>query len=64
LLGALCTVGGAIGHEMLGRLLIGLYLMFAIKVADQWKKAAVLRLGRYQGLRGPGAFQLVPGFPI
>src|SRR5579864_4610735 len=40
--------------------LIGLYLMFAIKVADQWQKVAVLRLGRYVGLRGPGAFHIIP----
>lgn len=39
---------------------IGLYLMFAIKVADQWEKVAVLRLGRYVGLRGPGIFHIVP----
>ena len=37
-----------------GGLLIGLYVMFSIKVADQWEKVAVLRLGRYIGLRGPG----------
>src|SRR5690348_880810 len=29
--------------------LIGLYLMFAIKVADQWQRVAVLRLGKYIG---------------
>ena len=40
--------------------LIGLYFMFAIKVADQWEKAAVLRLGRYRGLFGPGAFHIIP----
>jgi regulator of protease activity HflC (stomatin/prohibitin superfamily) len=40
--------------------LIGLYLMFAIKVADQWEKVAVLRLGRYLGLRGPGPFHIIP----
>ncbi len=39
---------------------IGLYLMFAIRVADQWEKVAVLRLGRYIGLRGPGVFHIVP----
>jgi regulator of protease activity HflC (stomatin/prohibitin superfamily) len=42
--------------------LIGLYLMFAVKVADQWEKAAVLRLGRYRGMRGPGLFLIVPIF--
>lgn len=39
---------------------IGLYLMFAIRVADQWEKVAVLRLGRYKGLRGPGIFHIIP----
>ena len=40
--------------------LIGLYLLLAIRVAEQWQKAAVLRLGRYIGLRGPGMFTIVP----
>src|SRR5262249_54894086 len=39
---------------------IGVYLLFAIKVADQWQKAGVLRFGRYIGLRGPGAFHMIP----
>jgi len=41
-------------------LLIGLYFLFSIKVADQWEKVAVLRLGRYVGLRGPGIFHVIP----
>jgi regulator of protease activity HflC (stomatin/prohibitin superfamily) len=40
--------------------LIGLYFLFSIKVADQWEKVAVLRLGRYVGLRGPGLFHVIP----
>src|SRR5947209_20494393 len=40
--------------------LAGLYCLLAIKVADQWQKVAVLRLGRYVGLRGPGLFFIVP----
>jgi len=36
------------------------YLLFAIKVADQWEKVAVLRMGRYAGLRGPGIFHIIP----
>ena len=39
---------------------IGLYFLLAIKVAEQWQRAAVLRLGRYVGLRGPGFFMIVP----
>jgi regulator of protease activity HflC (stomatin/prohibitin superfamily) len=41
-------------------LVIGFYFLFAIQVAKQWEKAAVLRLGRYRGLRGPGLFMIVP----
>lgn len=41
-------------------LAVGIYLLFSIKVADQWEKVAVLRLGRYIGLRGPGLFHVVP----
>jgi regulator of protease activity HflC (stomatin/prohibitin superfamily) len=41
-------------------LLLGLYLLFSLKVADQWEKVAVLRLGRYRGLRGPGLFHVIP----
>jgi regulator of protease activity HflC (stomatin/prohibitin superfamily) len=40
--------------------LVGLYFLFAIKVADQWEKVAVLRFGRYTGLRGPGMFHIIP----
>ena len=40
--------------------LIGLTLLFSIKVVDQWQKVALLRFGRYQGLRGPGLFFIIP----
>jgi len=40
--------------------LIGLYLLFAIRVADQWEKVAVLRFGKFTGLRGPGLFHMIP----
>jgi len=40
--------------------LIGVYFLLSIRVADQWEKAAVLRLGRYKGLRGPGLFFIIP----
>lgn len=41
-------------------LAIGVYLLASIKVADQWEKVAVLRLGRFTGLRGPGLFHIIP----
>lgn len=40
--------------------LLGLYFLFAIKIVRQWEKVAVLRLGRYVGLRGPGLCHIVP----
>src|SRR2546426_4022301 len=40
--------------------IIGLLLAQAPKVAKQWEKAVVLRLGRYVGIRGPGLFWIVP----
>ena len=40
--------------------LTGLYFLFAIRVVDQWEKVALLRFGRYIGLRGPGVFMIIP----
>jgi regulator of protease activity HflC (stomatin/prohibitin superfamily) len=40
--------------------LVGLYILFALKVAQQWEKAVVLRFGRFVGLRGPGIFWVIP----
>ena len=39
---------------------IAIYLLFAIKIANQWEKAVVLRFGKFSGLRGPGLFIIVP----
>ena len=40
--------------------LLGVYFLFAIVVVDQWEKVAVLRFGRYRGLRGPGLVFIIP----
>jgi regulator of protease activity HflC (stomatin/prohibitin superfamily) len=40
--------------------LVGLYFLFSIRIADQWEKVAVLRFGRFTGLRGPGLFYMIP----
>ena len=59
-LGALSTlltwspVGVIIG------LLLGLFLAQSPKIARQWERAVVLRLGKYVGLRGPGLFWIIP----
>jgi regulator of protease activity HflC (stomatin/prohibitin superfamily) len=39
---------------------LGVYFLLGIKVVDQWERVAVLRFGRYRGLRGPGVFLIVP----
>src|SRR5258708_5268960 len=39
---------------------VPLVLMQAPRVARQWERAVVLRLGRFVGLRGPGLFWIVP----
>ena len=41
-------------------LILGLLLAQAPKIARQWERAVVLRLGRYVGLRGPGLFWIIP----
>jgi len=41
-------------------LLIALYILFAIKVANQWEKVILLRFGKFHGLRGPGLFWIIP----
>jgi regulator of protease activity HflC (stomatin/prohibitin superfamily) len=40
--------------------LVGIYFLFAIVVVDQWEKVAVLRFGKYRGLRGPGLVLIIP----
>jgi regulator of protease activity HflC (stomatin/prohibitin superfamily) len=41
-------------------LAIGTYCLLAIKVVRQWEKVAVLRLGRWVGLKEPGMFWIIP----
>jgi len=40
--------------------LLGLLLAQSPKIARQWERAVVLRLGKFVGLRGPGLFWIVP----
>jgi regulator of protease activity HflC (stomatin/prohibitin superfamily) len=41
--------------------ILGVIVAASPKVAQQWERAIVLRLGRYVGMRGPGLFWVVPG---
>ncbi len=63
----ICVLGGFLLSAMtknpaplLIGILIGLYLLHAIKVIQQWEKVALMRVGHYVGLRGPGIFFIVP----
>jgi len=58
--GAGLTVAAQSPYPMLAGALIGLYFLFAIRMANQWEKVAVLRFGRYIGLRGPGLYHIIP----
>jgi len=40
--------------------LVATYILFSLKIADQWEKAVVLRFGKFSGLKGPGRFWIVP----
>jgi regulator of protease activity HflC (stomatin/prohibitin superfamily) len=41
-------------------MVVGFVIMQSPKIAQQWERGVVLRLGRFVGLRGPGLFWIVP----
>jgi len=41
---------------------IGIFLGYSIKMAQQWERAVILRLGKLHAVKGPGLFILVPIF--
>ena len=53
-------------HVFLGFVAFGVAVFLAAvissatRVADQWSKAVVLRLGKFRGLEGPGLFFIIP----
>ncbi len=49
-----------IGVFAVGMIIVATYILFALKVASQWEKAVILRLGKFHSLRGPGVFWIVP----
>lgn len=40
--------------------LVASIFFFGIKIANQWERAIVLRLGRFRALKGPGPFFIIP----
>lgn len=64
---ALGTTWFALGDNAVGAIVwatitffAGLYVIFGLKLANQWEKAVVLRFGRFIGQKGPGLFWIVP----
>jgi regulator of protease activity HflC (stomatin/prohibitin superfamily) len=41
-------------------IIIVAYISASVKIADQWERAVILRLGKFTGLKGPGLFYIVP----
>jgi hypothetical protein len=44
----------------IGAFVVALIASLAIRVADQWDKAVILRLGKFHALKGPGLFFIFP----
>jgi regulator of protease activity HflC (stomatin/prohibitin superfamily) len=40
--------------------LVSLLIPMALKMANQWERAVVLRMGRLHGIQGPGMFVIIP----
>jgi regulator of protease activity HflC (stomatin/prohibitin superfamily) len=49
-----------LGIWVLGWMLVGTYMLFALKVAAQWEEAVILRVGKFNSLKGPGMFWIIP----
>jgi regulator of protease activity HflC (stomatin/prohibitin superfamily) len=59
-IGAVGTIAVANPLPVVAMLIVGLVLMQSPRIAQQWERAVILRLGRFTGLRGPGLFWVVP----
>jgi hypothetical protein len=63
-------VGGAVLSHLAGLPLgitialavVGVFLGYSIKMAQQWERAVILRLGKLHAVKGPGLFILIPIF--
>jgi regulator of protease activity HflC (stomatin/prohibitin superfamily) len=59
-LGALAARSAGNLAPLIAGFVVGLLIMPAPRIAQQWERAVVLRFGRYVGLRGPGLFWVMP----
>src|SRR4029450_1072125 len=60
IVGLVMTLNSNNPFPVIAGLLIGLVLMQSPKIAQQWERAIVLRLGRFEAMRGPGLFWVMP----
>jgi regulator of protease activity HflC (stomatin/prohibitin superfamily) len=56
--------GGSANAESVGigviAFVLAVVVSAAIKVADQWERVVILRLGKFRSLKGPGLFFIIP----
>ncbi|MCF8358304.1 MAG: slipin family protein [Prolixibacteraceae bacterium] len=45
---------------MISFIVVSFLIAGSLRIADQWEKAVVLRMGKFRGLRGPGLFMIIP----
>jgi len=45
---------------MAGAVAVGAFVAYGIRIANQWDRAVILRLGRFHALKGPGLFFIIP----
>jgi regulator of protease activity HflC (stomatin/prohibitin superfamily) len=60
LLGIIITASTQNPAWLIIGILAGIFLAQSPKIAKQWERAVVLRLGKYTGLHGPGLFWIAP----
>ncbi|MDP9348239.1 MAG: slipin family protein [Gemmatimonadota bacterium] len=56
---AVAAMSGSVAAAVVGAV-VGVIGAMSPKIAQEWERAVVLRFGRYQGLRGPGPFWVIP----
>lgn len=59
-IGVALSVANDTPFPLIASIVLGITLSQSPKVARQWEKGVVLRLGKFVGLRGPGLFWVVP----
>lgn len=61
--GLAATIGGILGGvALIGSVFVGSIFASSIRIAAEWEKGLVFRLGKYHAQRGPGLFIVIPFF--